>query len=374
MTEKAKRKAAPTGAAAHQQSKKKKARLGRIYFRGSSEQQTGNSGKWKTPHHQAKAALQQEAGVQPGEAGIWITCARHQESKAAREIGVLFAEYAEKMYGIKEVHDAADEGDGEDDIEAAIRKEVAALNNSKQTGTGTDGAGGHNLTPVKMNVDCLLFVKTKPPIDPVAFVRRICEDARTCADPSQMRCRYVNRLTPVAATGKATEQGLLEVAKAVLGPFFDLSGKRSGAVASEGIAGAVASGQDTANSAADSKAQEAGGDERPASAAEGKAFTFAIRPTIRNHSNLKRDVVINSIAALINDDRHRVNLTSPDKVILVDIYQVVAGTRTPTEYPQLLTLLQAVCGISVVDGDWESLKRFNLTELYSQAKAIRNHE
>lgn len=185
------------------------------------------------------------------------------------------------MYGIKEVHDATDEGDGEDDIEAAIRKEVAALN-TKQTGAGAEGAGGHDLTPVKMNVDCLLFVKTKPPIDPVVFVRRICEDARACADPNQMRCRYVNRLTPVTATGKATEQGLIEVAKVVLGPFFDLSGKRSGALASEGIAEAVASGQDTADRAADSKAQEAGGDERPASAAEGKAFTVSIvcRPLV----------------------------------------------------------------------------------------------
>ncbi|GAB1317274.1 hypothetical protein MFIFM68171_07484 [Madurella fahalii] len=329
---KGKRKTAPTGAAA-QQSKKKK---------------TGNSGKWRTPHHQAKAALQQEPGVQQGEAGIWVTCARHQESKAAREIGVLFAEYAEKMYGIKEVHDAADEGDAEDDIEAAIQKEVAALN-SKGAGTGTDAAGGHSLTPVKMNVDCLLFVKTKPPIDPVAFVRRICEDARTCADSGQMRCRYVNRLTPVTATGKATEQGLIEVAKEVLGPFFDLSGKRSGAGTSDQVAEAN-SGQHTADSAADPKAQETGEDKRPASVAKGKAFTFAIRPSIRNHSNLKRDVVINSIAALVNDDRHKVNLTSPDKVILVDIYQ-------------------AVCGMSVVDGDWEALKRFNLTELYGQAKA-----
>jgi tRNA acetyltransferase TAN1 len=36
--------------------------------------------------------LSQEATLQPGDTGIWITCARHQESKAAREIEVLFAE------------------------------------------------------------------------------------------------------------------------------------------------------------------------------------------------------------------------------------------------------------------------------------------
>jgi hypothetical protein len=57
--------------------------------------QTGNAGKWKTPHQLAKAALHPDAaaaGVQPGDSGIWVTCARHQEAKAAREVGVLFDE------------------------------------------------------------------------------------------------------------------------------------------------------------------------------------------------------------------------------------------------------------------------------------------
>ena len=140
--------------------------------------------------------------------------------------------------------DDDNDDDEDDDIEAAIRKEVAALNAER---TGADGAGSGSgsgsaslLAPVKLNVDCLLFVKTRPPVDPVAFVRRICEDARrpgtsasasapAAADPSQFRCRYVNRLTPVSVTGKATEQGLVEIARKVLAPFFDLSGKRSGA-------------------------------------------------------------------------------------------------------------------------------------------------
>lgn len=129
------------------------------------------------------------------------------------------------MYGIKSVHDAeAEDGEEAEDIEAAIQKEVEALN-SKQKGTG---GAANSLTPIKMNVDCLLFVKTQPPIDPVAFVRRICEDAKSCKDSGQMRCRYLNRLTPVMVSGKATEQGLIEVAKEALTPFFDLSGKRPG--------------------------------------------------------------------------------------------------------------------------------------------------
>ncbi|KAK4179712.1 hypothetical protein QBC36DRAFT_63471 [Triangularia setosa] len=304
----------------------------------------------------AKAATHQESSLQAGEPGIWITCARHQESKAAREIGVLFAEYADKMYGIKGVHDAekkeGEEDEDEDDIEAAIKKEVEALNANRK---GTDG--GHNMTALRMNVDCLMFVKTKPPIAPVAFVRRIVEDARSASETGQMKCRYVNRLTPVSVTGKATEQGLEAVAREALAPFFDLSGKKAGVEQSKEPAAKPATEIKGGNDAADMKPSEAGSDKTSDEAAQPaeKGFTFAIRPSVRNNSSLKRDIVINTIAGLINDERHKVNLTSPDKVILVDVYQ-------------------KVCGISVVDGDWEELKRYNLTELYGQGQGSKDKD
>lgn len=65
------------------------------------------------------------------------------------------------------------------------------------------------------------------------------------------------------------------------------------------------------------------------------------------------------------------NLGAPDKVILVDIYQV-------SSLPLPLSIInntkcitaQTVCGFSVVPGDWDSLKRYNLTELYKQASTI----
>ncbi|KAK4194097.1 tRNA acetyltransferase TAN1 [Triangularia verruculosa] len=342
MTGSGKRKEAPTGGGGAQQAKKKKA--------------GGNAGKWKTPHQMAKTASSQESSLQAGEPGIWVTCARHQESKAAREIGVLFAEYADKMYGIKGVHDAEKKEGGEDeedDIEAAIKKEVEALNANRK---GTDG--GHNMTPLKMNVDCLMFVKTKPPIDPVAFVKRIVVDAKSASETGQMKCRYVNRLTPVSVTGKATEQGLEAIAREALAPFFDLSGKRAGLGNSTESAAKPATETEGGNEAADTKANEAGIEKKPSNEAAQpteKGFTFAIRPSVRNNSSLKRDAVINTIAGLINDERHKVNLTSPDKVILVDVYQ-------------------KVCGISVVDGDWEELKRYNLTELYGQGQGSKEKE
>ncbi|KAH6649640.1 hypothetical protein F5144DRAFT_588304 [Chaetomium tenue] len=314
MTENGKRKDAP-GGGGDSRSKKKK---------------TGNAGKWKTSHQQAKV-LAQDSHLQPGDTGVWVTCARHQEAKAAREIGVLFSEYAENLYDIKSVHDAkpsdGDDDGAEDDIEAAIAREVAALT-AKPTPTsgGTSAEEPNRMTPLKMNVDCLLYVKTQPPVDPVAFVRRICEDARRCGElPGLMRCRYVNRLTPISVMGKASENGLVEVAKEALKEWFDLGGKQGpeGEVKPT-VEGELADDGDDKNDAteADNQApvsEEVGSEKKP--------FTFAIRPTIRNHSNLKRDVVINTVAKLINGDLHKVNLTSPDKVILIDIYQVNLTSR-----------------------------------------------
>ena len=114
------------------------------------------------------------------------------------------------------------EGDDEEpeDIEAAIKKEVAAINARKEA------AADQVIQAAKMDISCLLFVKTRPPIEPVEFVRRICVDAKTCSDISKRKSRYLNRFTPIVFSGKATEQGLLEVAQSVLAPYFDLGGSQ----------------------------------------------------------------------------------------------------------------------------------------------------
>lgn len=183
------------------------------------------------------------------------------------------------MYGIKSVHDAGgeedgdEEGDGEDeiDIEAAIQKEVAALKAKPSTAGSEGGDNANRMTPVKMNVDCLLFVKTQSPVDPVAFVRRICEDAKRCGElPGLMRCRYVNRLTPVSVMGKATEGGLVEVAKEALGAWFDLSGKRAVKAASE----TEVSGEDAGKSTTEETPAAA---ETSGSDLEIKPFTVSFR-------------------------------------------------------------------------------------------------
>lgn len=64
----------------------------------------------------------------------------------------------------------------------------------------------------------MVFFKSIPPIEPVSFVRSICEDASKTSERKQSR--FVRKLTPMELVGKATEKGLEEVAQHVLAPHF----------------------------------------------------------------------------------------------------------------------------------------------------------
>lgn len=125
----------------------------------------------------------------------------------------------------------------------------------------------------------------------------------------------------MSAIGKTSENGMKQLARQVLGEHFDL-------------------------------AEE--GKEIP-DAEIGRGCSYAIRPTIRNHSTMKRDFVIPLVADIVSA-KHKVNLSKPDKVIIVEIYQTI-------------------CGMAVVDGpSWDALKRFNLFEIHQALDAKHKAE
>ncbi|KAF9638276.1 putative thump domain-containing protein [Lasiodiplodia theobromae] len=123
-----------------------------------------------------------------------------------------------------------------------------------------------------------MFEETKAPIEPVEFVRRICEGAM--ASSERKTGRFVKRLTPMTLMGKAQQKGLEEVAAQVLAPHFH----------AEGSAGKK----------------------------------FAIRPNIRNNKDLTRDQVIKTVAAAVGPG-HSVDLKDYDLLILVDVYKGLCG-------------------------------------------------
>ncbi|KAI1826305.1 hypothetical protein F4861DRAFT_497853 [Xylaria intraflava] len=272
---------------------------------GAKRSKGGNQGKWMTPSHKAKLAAVKGKSLEVGDMGFWVTCQRHKEMKAADEIISLCDEYGQKLFGIS-ADDAI--GDEDEDIDAAIERDIEAL---KQAGQPRDDAPFDLL---RVNVDCVLFMRTREPVDPLVLVREICKGAAAAAgDRSQWRSRFINKLTPVSLTGKATEKGLEDLARKVLSGHFRL---------------------------AEGEAEDAEGD-------GDEACSYAIRPTIRAHTTLKRIPVIEKIASMISKN-HKVDLKNPDKVIIIEIFQTF-------------------CGMSVVGKDWEAMKKYNIHELYTAA-------
>ena len=86
---------------------------------------------------------------------------------------------------------------------------------------------------VHLDLPCLLFFKVRPPIDPVDLVHRICKEV--VADPWIRRMRYINRLSPVSTTAKASEKGLQELATTVLAKHFELAREDGGGKEIEGV-------------------------------------------------------------------------------------------------------------------------------------------
>ena len=227
------------------------------------------SKQWRTPNKGQPKYV--GPSIEPGDSGIWATCAMGKEGKCTAELRDLFEEYAAKLCDEPSgrIEDVSDSGDGEVDIEAEISKEVQGMKSKHSMKEALFQA-------VRVDIQCVLFFKTREPVEPVSFVHKICKDAFEGAVTKKHR--WVKRLTPMTRMGKATEKGLEEVGRAVLEPVFHAEGSP----------------------------------ERK----------FAIRTTIRNHNIMKRDNIIKHIASAVGP-RHSVDLKNYDVLVLVDIYRVL---------------------------------------------------
>ncbi|CAD0085247.1 unnamed protein product [Aureobasidium mustum] len=198
--------------------------------------------------------------ILPGDQGIWATCDKGREGKCTGELRDLFNELAAEAGAAG----SDDEGDGEINIEAEIQQELADIRKPQDKPL---------FWSIKLDVQCVIFFKTRAPVEPVSFVRRICEDA--AKENAPKRTRFCNRLTPMTLMGKATEDGLEKTAKQVLAPHL---------------------------------------------------HTEPRVPT-------KRMDIIQKVASMVGPG-HQVDLKNPDVLILVEIYTIEAPKEQPVEIAQ----------------------------------------
>ncbi|THY67287.1 hypothetical protein D6C87_10305 [Aureobasidium pullulans] len=266
---------------------------------------------WQTPRRVDQYATQKV--ILPGDQGIWATCDKGREGKCTGELRDLFNEYAQLLYGDQLAAEAGaagsdDEGDGEINIEAEIQQELADMRKPPSQSKPL-------FWSIKLDVQCVIFFKTRAPVEPVSFVRRIVEDAAKPNAPK--RTRFCNRLMPMTLMGKATENGLIKVAQEVLAPHFHQEPHVSRKVGCTAVV-------------------------KPLRCLWN--MQFAIRPTIRNHNVMKRMDIIQNIAHTVGPG-HQVDLKKPDLLIMIEVYT-------------------SICGISVIPNDYDALKKYNLAEIF----------
>jgi tRNA acetyltransferase TAN1 len=298
-----------------------------------------------------------------GDVGVFVTCDKGKEKACLREAEDLLAEELGLHDGVD-----GDEGaaaleetpngqrlDGDEagsasaaatkpqsnsngSIEDEIQRELAALSQNAPSGTKrkrndsdppNDAAAQRNkLALVTLDIPCVSFVRfptglTRGPAD---VITKICADAQK--NPGRQRSRFIKRLTPLSRVRKVMSGGIEELCEEVLPQVF---GPGWGPDDIEGEGGTEGEGA--------------------------KGWRFAVRVTVRNNGAVKRDEVIKTVASKISqlgrereeESRHRVDLKGYQRLVLVEIYRNVVG-------------------MSVVDERYEELRRFNLAEIYADAR------
>ncbi|KAN0065707.1 hypothetical protein ACQY0O_000837 [Thecaphora frezii] len=128
----------------------------------------------------------------------------------------------------------------EDDIEAQIKAELAALrgdseapnkktktqqtkgNKAKaQKDTLEDGTPTQRFKTIETDTECLIFISCARPIDPYKMVYAVLEEVERTGEP---RSRFVQRLSPVTDTCSAHPDQVAALAERVIPIFFPAQG------------------------------------------------------------------------------------------------------------------------------------------------------
>ncbi|CAK9442210.1 uncharacterized protein LODBEIA_P59530 [Lodderomyces beijingensis] len=229
--------------------------------------------------------------LDPNTAGIYATCVRRKEKLARQELMNILSEKIAEVFNLEEKdeqEEEEEEGDARNgqelSVEEKIQKELSELKESDKSKTNL-------LQPMELDVECVIFIKTKKPVDPQVLVQRVVRD---CHDSGVKTTRYTQKLMPIVdsctATGDEPQEQLRQLAKRVLKPHFHLDE-----------------------------------DQKP--------VKFAIQVDRKNFNIMKPEEMIKVIAESVGREHgHSVDLKSYDKLILVECYKNNIGMSVVEDY------------------------------------------
>ncbi|KAI9335864.1 thump domain-containing protein [Pilaira anomala] len=227
--------------------------------------------------------------IQPDMAGVLVMCTRSKENRAVKEALDILQRYGDELYPVAE-EEEEDNIDEEEDLEASIAKEVAALKKPK---------GRKRFANITTGTDCVVFIRTLPPIEPVKLVHHMLTDLNTT---QKKTTRYISRYLPVEKTCQAHIEDIENSAKQIFAPHFYQKDS------------------------------------------EGQIIPrrFAVVCRVRNCTKLARMDVIKALAATAGQG-HKVDLNEPELTVIAEI-------------------CQNICMLSVVE-DFNKLKKYNIESI-----------
>lgn len=246
-------------------------------------------GGWKRFHHTKKGKT--EEAFQGGMKGLLVTC-NHREVDTVRETYNLIQEYVDRMEPVTGPKTVDSDEDDNDDIEAAIRNEVKELSTPQEK----------KYRQVMTRCKNIIFVKVLDPVDPVDLTEKVFANIR---EGYGKRSRYINRLTPILTTCKATREEVEEAVSKLLDNWKDDTNNRK---------------------------------------------TYMVNVKIRNNNDLKTFPFVEAASSMVKEKKPlwKVNFDSPDITINIDI------------------LISVAC-ISFLK-DYYELKKYNVIEFASHIK------
>ncbi|XP_022593949.1 THUMP domain-containing protein 1 [Seriola dumerili] len=230
-------------------------------------------------HHNKrwKGSRELEVGME----GILITC-NMNERKCTAEAFNLLNEYADKLYGPEKLQDntgsSSEEEDAEEeDVEVALKKEVAQL---QASGTKPE----RRFQALDSGANNVIFIKTQN-LESDKLVHHILSDLHTT---KKKKSRVILRMLPVTGTCKAFQDDMVKYLTTFLEPWF----------------------------------------KTPSCA------TYQIAFKARNSSHNKRDEIIKSIAGLVGklNPKNKVDLTNPELTIIVEVIKAVCCISVVKDY------------------------------------------
>ena len=230
-----------------------------------------------------------------GMTGFLVTCSDREKQCMSEVINVL-TQCADEMYGPETAEGQESVGENEkdtEDVSQSLEKELAELKQTKRA---------RRFQAVQSPSRNVLFIRCNDDVNPMDLTHRILTDAQT---RGELTVRYCQRLLPVSLVCHASIDDIKRKAPSILDPHFHSS--------------------------------------------ESKPVSFAVAYRARNNSEMKRDVVIDVVAKLVSGDGsfgHKVNLTSPELVVVVEV-------------------VKKHCLMSVVK-DYHSLRKYNMHSIVEE--------